>query len=414
MPVPAAPFDPAAATERYLDSLSPTLRAAGAAFAEQSHWAEVIGGVAVFAVALVVLKLGLLGRLRERVEAEGPRPWAATAACAFVLLTTVAAIRIPLDTAAAFLADRTLLRPPSPILAYLARAVSADSGQVVALTVGVSLLAALARWTPRAWWAIAGGAVAAGMLAMTWVPYALASGPAPLKPLPPGPARDGLMSLVASAGLGAHEIYVVPSPAVDGDVTGVPGLARVTVDQGMLDHAHVPEMKAAIGHLAGHFAHGDELGLGLLLGALWLGGLLAIHLGARPLMRLLRAPAPVGPADPAALPAWLMIAVVWVAAGTVAERAYIRWINVRADQFSLDHAREPDGLAVSLIRGFHDDKVDPGPLEEALFFDHPPLAQRLAHAMAWKAAHAYPSPWRQGRSAAKAPNRGDGGAFAGS
>ncbi len=73
----------------------------------------------------------------------------------------------------------------------------------------------------------------------------------------------------------------------------------------------------------------------------------------------------------------------------MAERAYGRWINVRADQFSLDHAREPDGLAINLLRNWRDDKVDPAPLEEALFFDHPSLQSRIEHAMRWKAEQAY-------------------------
>ena len=35
----------------------------------------------------------------------------------------------------------------------------------------------------------------------------------------------------------------------------------MVVDQGMLGTASVPEMRAAIGHLAGHFVHGDQFGL---------------------------------------------------------------------------------------------------------------------------------------------------------
>lgn len=375
------------AAQRYIDALSPTLRAAGAAYAEQSHWAEVIGGLGVFLVAYLTLRLGLLESLRAQLEAKKPRPWVTSAACAGLLLVLVALIRLPLDVAGAFIADRTLLRPPSPILAYIGRAVVADSRQVLAYTAGTSLLLALARLAPRTWWIWSGAALSAAIVALVWAPYALASGPSTLPPLPPGPARDGVVRLIADAHLSAHQVYLVRSPAIDGDVTGLPGQARVSVDQGMLDNASVPEMRAALGHLAGHFVHGDQFGLAVLMAALTVGGLLAIQLLLKPMARL-SGVSVSGPADPTGLPVWLMITVLWLGVATVAERGYIRAINVRADQFSLDHAHEPDGLAISLIRDWRDDRVDPGPLEETLFFDHPPLKARLEHAMTWKADHA--------------------------
>jgi STE24 endopeptidase len=382
-----AGFDAQAAADRYIDALSPALRAAGAAYAEQSHWAELIGGASMLVVAVLALRLGLLSRLRAELEAKKPRPLVAGAACALVLLMVAAAVRLPLDVAALVVADRTLLRPPTPLFAYLVRAVTADASLVLALAAGVTLLLALARLAPRAWWLIGGGAFSAAIVIMVWGPYAAASGPAPLKAVPPGPARQALVQLIADTGLSARQVYVVPSAEIDGDVTGVPGQARLTVDQGMLDHASAPEMRAALGHLAGHFVHGDQFGLALLMSALTVGGLAAIAAFFGPVARLAGAGGLTGVADPAGLPVWLMIGVVWLGFATVAERTYIRVINVRADQFSLDAAREPDGLAISLIRGWRDDKVDPGWLEETLFYDHPSLKSRLAHAMAWKAAH---------------------------
>jgi Zn-dependent protease with chaperone function len=94
-----------------------------------------------------------------------------------------------------------------------------------------------------------------------------------------------------------------------------------------------------------------------------------------------------GPSDPEGLPVAAIIAIVVLAASTLASSGYIRWVNVRADAFSLDHARSPDGLAAGLEREWDHQSVDPSPLAGAIFYTHPPLCSRLVHAMTWKTAH---------------------------
>ena len=53
--------------------------------------------------------------------------------------------------------------------------------------------------------------------------------------------------------------------------------------------------------------------------------------------------------------------------------------------FGLDAAREPDGFAKVAMRLSEYRKIEPGALEEALFFDHPSGRTRVQMAMEWKA-----------------------------
>jgi len=63
----------------------------------------------------------------------------------------------------------------------------------------------------------------------------------------------------------------------------------------------------------------------------------------------------------------------------------IRVIESEADRFALNTAREPDAAAqVSLKLGEYR-KLDPGAVEEFLFFDHPSGRARIRMAMDWKA-----------------------------
>jgi STE24 endopeptidase len=76
---------------------------------------------------------------------------------------------------------------------------------------------------------------------------------------------------------------------------------------------------------------------------------------------------------------------LWMLAMTPAQNSLIRWAESEADAFGLDAAREPDGFAKVAMRLSEYRKIEPGALEEMLFFDHPSGATRVRMAMQWKA-----------------------------
>jgi len=65
----------------------------------------------------------------------------------------------------------------------------------------------------------------------------------------------------------------------------------------------------------------------------------------------------------------------------------VRVTEREADVFGLNTSREPEGMAkVALKLGTYR-KLDPTPLEEFIFFDHPSGRARIRMAMDWKAAN---------------------------
>ncbi len=163
------------------------------------------------------------------------------------------------------------------------------------------------------------------------------------------------------------------------------GSARVVVSRGLWNRASPEELRASVGHLIGHYVHHDQLSIAALLAVLALGLFLALQVLHAPAAWLLGVPP--SPADPAGAPAMALIAAVYLTGAVIVDHTFIRAINVRADQYSLDHAREPDGLAMALIHEWRGEQVDPSPAQEMLFYDHPSLESRLQHAMRWKAAN---------------------------
>jgi STE24 endopeptidase len=373
-----------AAARAWLARLPASERLAAAARTDARLVVWLGAGVVVIAISLVVARSGLLPALRGRIEAERPRPWLASAALAAALALPLFTALAVYDAGAAAWQDH--LQGAAPRFgAYLTQALAGAPPLVGTAVLVASALLALARWRPRAWPWLAGGAVALILVAAGWGPYAAGSTEG-LSPAPAGAVSTGLLRLATAAGVPVREIYLSPDPTFDADVTGAFGRAAIVVGRPTLSWP-ADQARALVGHLMGHWAHGDMLAIYVIWGLSALVGLVAYQALGAPLARALGARSATAASAPEALPAAAIVLMLSLAGSTLAMNGYLSWANVRADAFSLEHAREPDGLAAVIEREWDHQRVDPTPLERAVFYSHPPLVDRLGHAMAWKAAH---------------------------
>jgi STE24 endopeptidase len=383
-------IDPAAAANAWLARLPQAQRLAADVYTDTRLVGWIVGGLAVVAICWLLTRSALFARLRRTLETTRPPPWLAAAALAGVLAFALGAANAVVGGVTAWRGDQILAAGGgAPRAAGLAAHLISAASWVMPTVAAAVLLAPPLLWLmrrrPKSWPLFAGAAVMAVILAVGWLPYALSAGSA-LGPAPPSPTRDGVMRLIAETGLPAHEVLMSPEPGFDADVTGGFGKAKVVL--GPLLLAGPPtEARADIGHLMGHYAHNDILLACLIFGLVLSGGLFAVQSLGRTLARWLGARSVEGPSDPEALPALAIIGFAALVVASLAGSAYLRWANVRADSYSLDHAREPDGVVTVLERDWNHDSVDPTPLEAAIFYTHPPLKSRLRHAMDWKAAH---------------------------
>jgi STE24 endopeptidase len=380
--------DPQAAAQAWLEQLPIAQRMAASDFTEARAVAWGLGWVLVIAVALLVLETGLLGRVRRRIERDGPRPWLSGAVLAGLFAAIVLIFKTPFDAFVAWRGDILLHQAGGVADSFQSHLAAAHDWAPAILSAAIVLvppLQWLIRRRPRTWPLIVGAPLAVAILAIGWLPYALSSGPA-MAPLPAGPTREALLDLIHRTGIPVDQIYRSKDPSMDADVTGGFGHANLVVGP-RLDGASPAEVKAFAGHVAGHYVHGDIFTIYLLFGVLTFLGLVLVQRGFGPLARLTAMGRLTGPADPEGLPLVLMLAVLAIMGGDLTSSAYIRWVNVRADQYSLDHAREPDGLAGALEGDWDHESVDPSPWAQAIFYTHPPLKSRLVHAMTWKAGN---------------------------
>jgi STE24 endopeptidase len=89
--------------------------------------------------------------------------------------------------------------------------------------------------------------------------------------------------------------------------------------------------------------------------------------------------------DPAGLPLFMgLLAAVGIVTGPM-QRNMIYFHEQQADMFGLNAARAPDGFAEAAVMLSEYRKMEPSPLEEWFFYDHPSGWNRVHNAMVWKA-----------------------------
>ena len=223
--------------------------------------------------------------------------------------------------------------------------------------------------------------------------------PAVIEPLTNSytPLRDSsvkrtIETLAHKAGIPATEVYTSDASRqtrrLNGHVSGGFGSARVVIDDTALNSSP-PMVIALAAHEMGHYvlAHPlKEVGWASLLA--FLGFILISRVAPLGLTRsgsLLRVPAV---ADSGSIALYWLLFTAW---GFIAEplnNAYARVAEAQADQFSLELAKEPEGLAEFMIHDADIARLKPTALDVALFYDHPSDASRVAHAMRWRAHHA--------------------------
>ena len=89
--------------------------------------------------------------------------------------------------------------------------------------------------------------------------------------------------------------------------------------------------------------------------------------------------------DIAALPLAVLVLTIFFFVLTPVTNSWTRTEEYEADIFGLNASRQPDGEAEVDLKLGEYRKLDPGTLEEIIFFDHPSGRTRITAAMRWKA-----------------------------
>ncbi|MGZ8998355.1 MAG: M48 family metalloprotease, partial [Allosphingosinicella sp.] len=212
------------------------------------------------------------------------------------------------------------------------------------------------------------------------------------KPMAPGPVRDQILAMARANQVPADNVYVFDqskqTKRISANVSGLGPTIRISLNDNLLNRTSPAEIKAVMGHELGHYVL-NHIGksIAILAVIVALGLFLLWRLTPGILARWGPGWGVTGPADPAATPVYAILMTIYMLAMTPALNSMIRIFESEADAFGLDAAGEPDGFALTAMQLSEYRKIEPGALEEAIFFDHPSGRTRVRMAMEWKAKH---------------------------
>jgi STE24 endopeptidase len=387
-------FDPDAATAAYMATLSPAAHAKATAYTHGGHWLLLWGWLVAVVAAWLILRSGVLVRIRSRIERTRPRPHLAVFCCVLVFLVLDWLIELPWSIYAAWWREGAYGLTKQPFGGWLGENIlSLAISAVISAVIGLAVYA-LIRRAPRWWWAWSGGVIVV-LLAVLMV-----LGPILIEPLfntytpaPPGPTRDAVVALAKVSGVPSDKIFVFngskQSERYTANVSGLFGSARVAMSDTMFAQgADLAEVRGVVGHEMGHYAHGHVFWSVLVLGVL---SMISLWIVARLFPVVLgwtgQSGRIAGIADPAGLPILVAIIATVGLLATPLSNTLTRLQESDADHFSFEHAHEPDGLSKALVKTIAYRASSPSWLEEAIFYDHPSVERRVHRAMVWKAQH---------------------------
>jgi STE24 endopeptidase len=384
-------FNAEVATNAWLATQTPAQKARSDAYFEGGYWLILWDFLYGAAIALLLLVTGLSRRMREAAERLTTRKplvtwiyWAQYAIVGFVA-------GFPLAVYEGFFRERQYGLMNQTFAAW-----SVDQSKDLALNIvlmGLLLMAlfAVVRRLPRTWH-VWGTVVAVVFLLFVSLIFPVFVAPMfnQYTLLTDAQIREPILRLARQNGIRANAVYQMDesrqSKRVSANVSGLLGTERITLNDNLLRRCSPQAVLSTMGHEMGHYVlnHGYKMMafLTIVLAAFfaflrWALDWSLARWGGRWGIRDI--------CDPAVVPLVLLIGSVFFFAITPVMNTLTRTQEYEADIFGLNTARQPDGEAeVDVLLGEYR-KLDPTPLEEFLFYDHPSGRTRIYAAMRWKA-----------------------------
>ena len=386
-------FDVARATDAYIATVPAADREKSDSYFEGGYWIAAWSTLIVVLICWLLLRLRFAARIRDwaAVRGNGPFLQSLFVVIGFQLAFFILTLHWSLYTG--YFREHQYGMSNHTLAGYLGEATINLAIAIAFVGLAIAgLYRLIARVRERwVWWAM--GATAIFILFVIMVTPVFV---APLfndyKPLAAGETRESILALARATEVPADDVYWFDASRqtkrISANVSGLWGTTRISLNDNLLNGTSLPEIRAVMGHEMGHFRlhHGLWLTLvfTVLLGvAYWIinrsfGHFRRRH-GERWGVRDL--------ADPAGFPLAFAIFTIVLFALTPFTNTVSRVVEARADAYGLHAAREPHGFASVAMRLSTYRKLEPGPFEEIIFYDHPSGRARVERSMRWLAEH---------------------------
>jgi len=389
----AVEFDAESATRAYLDTLQGAAREKSDAYFEGGYWLTLWGTLVAVLADGLFLRFRWSAKIRDLAARLTNKQWLQPAiyVIPYVLVSTV--ITLPWAIYTQYFREKEYDLMNLGFVDWFNEQLIGLAIGLVMASVFVMIFFAVIRRFPKNWWVLGTAVMSVFMLVMiTIAPVYISPLFNDYKEMEAGDLRDQIVAMAVEKDVPADNIYVFDQSKqhdrISANVSGFANTMRISLNDNLLLRSTPAEVKAVMGHELGHYVLGHVwrlvivfsliFGLGFFILAKLIPSLLNKH-GEKWGIKSI--------SDPAVIPLFGIIFSVYFLLMTPVTNSLIRINEIEADAFGLESAKEPDGFASIAMKLSEYRKIEPGQLEEILFFDHPSGATRVRMAMQWKAAH---------------------------
>jgi STE24 endopeptidase len=170
--------------------------------------------------------------------------------------------------------------------------------------------------------------------------------------------------------------------AANAALTGIGNTRRIVLGDTLINEFSVDEIETVLAHELGHHVHRD---IPLLIGFGTLTITLGLYLASMAMNWAVAFFGFEGVWDVAAFPALMLVLGIYSLLMMPIENGFSRWREDMADDYALASTGKSDAFATAFVRLANQNlgDVDPENWVVWLFYDHPPLGERIAKAQNW-------------------------------
>jgi len=387
------PFDIDAAVEAYLAKMPPARRALSNAYFEGGYWLQLWDFLSSAFVMWLLLRFRWSARMRNlaaRVTRFRPLQ-TALYWVQFIVVTSV--LTFPLTVYESYFREHKydlLNQTFGPWLQdqLVMLLVLAVLGAILIIP-----LFGIVRRLGKSWW------VWGAVVMILFFAFVSLISPVYLAPLfnkynklEDARIKDPILSMARANGIPATDVYEFDasrqSNRVSANVSGFGNTQRISLNDNLLKRCTLPEIETTMGHEMGHYVLNHKYKGLVMIGVVIVIGFAFLNWGIAFALARWGAGWDVrGMTDVAVLPLAVIVFSLYFFVMTPVINTITRSMEFEADMYGLNAARQPDGEAnVDMLLGEYR-KLDPSPVEEFVFFDHPSGRTRITAAMRWKAEH---------------------------
>lgn len=387
------PFNVDAAVEAYLTKMPPAERARSNAYFEGGYWLILWDFLVTSFVMWLMLQFRWSAGMRNLAERITRLRPLQTAIYWIQFIVAASVLTFPMTVYEGYFREHKYGLLNQTFGAWLR---DQAVGLAVAVVLGAILvipLFALVRRLGKTWW------VWGAIVMIVFAAFVSLIGPVYISPLfntykslQDNRIKEPILSMARANWIPASDVYEFDasrqSDRVSANVSGFAGTMRISLNDNLLKRCTLPEIETTMGHEMGHYVLNHAYKGLALFGILIVVGFAFLNWGVHfGLQRWGEKWGVRDIGDVAVLPLAVIVLAFFFFIMTPVTNTITRTMEFEADMYGLNAARQPDGEAnVDLLLGEYR-KMDPGPIEEFIFYDHPSGRTRITAAMRWKAEH---------------------------